>query len=171
MPGISARSTKKRINKLSENRLKSSHKYSDAIAHGEVKGCVLGKIIKHLGNSRVSVMTYDHDDASFRPKMYQAVIRNLLRKKNVTPMYSGDIVIMTPREFESRSSSDCRILDIVSVVDRKYTNALIKEGVVPSWINEAVNNCGLSDEGDDIFDYSQGPSGEDDFTSEDIDNI
>ena len=137
-------SCKKGASKFAILREKANKAVAQAVLNSEYDDCSFGKVVKHLGNSRVLVAGIDK-------KEYQAVIRNILRKKSSTPIYAGDIVVISSRDFESRASTSEARFDIMAVLGKKDIATLVKERRIPRW----MLHTGLEDDGeDDLFDYA-----------------
>jgi translation initiation factor IF-1 len=146
MPSKSSQSSKKGPSKFAILREKANKAVADAVLNYEYDDCTFGKVVKHLGNSRILVMGTDK-------KEYHAVIRCLLRKKSSTPIYAGDIVIISSRDFESRAGTVDARFDVMSVLGKKDIASLIKDKRIPRWMLHGGTDV-LSDDGeDDLFDY------------------
>jgi hypothetical protein len=173
-PATTTHSSQKKTSRIGEARKRSNKLFADAACRGEYDDCQFGKVLKHLGGSRVAVITWDSLDTSKAPRERQAVIRNLLRKKGCTPITIDDLVVLSSRDFETRSSSDEAIFDLVAIVEKKSAQRLIKDKTIPSWMAQCVSN-GIDmskDEDDgDIFDYETLEPTPDDDAEVDVDAI
>jgi translation initiation factor IF-1 len=142
MPGKS--NTNQTISKKNLHRMESNTKaVNESLYDPEA---IFGRVIKMLGNSRISVALSD-------TSIIQAQIRGLLRKKS-TPIASRDIVIL-----EKADTGDYYVIGVI--LDRKDSNRLSKDGKIPKWflatdidINEASKNVELSTNTlvDDLYD-------------------
>ena len=160
MPGLTARTAQKKTSRIGDARKRSNKLFADAACRGEYDDCQFGKVFKHLGGSRVAVITWDTFDAAKAPRERQAVIRNLLRKKGCTPITIDDLVVLSCREFETRAASDEAVFDLVAIIDKKSAQRLHKDAVIPSWMANSVSN-GLHNDVEvaaDIFDYDDVPA-------------
>lgn len=139
MSSKSPHSSKKGASKFAILREKANKTVTAAVLNSEYDDCSFGKVIKHLGNSRVLVAGIDK-------KEYQAVIRTILRKKSTTPIYAGDVVIISSRDFESRAGTADARFDIMAVKVSGFIISDIKEQT-PEICLEAVkrNGYALSD--------------------------
>jgi translation initiation factor IF-1 len=132
MPGKS--NTNQTISKKNLHRIESNTKAVNESF--ENVDTIFGRVIKMLGNSRLSVALED-------TSIIQAQIRGLLRKKS-TPIASRDIVIL-----EKSDTNDYYVIGVI--LDRKDSNKLSKEGRIPKWflatdvdVNEASKSIELS---------------------------
>lgn len=146
MPGATAKSMKKGISHVAQMRKDANKKMVKAAVEGELEGCTFGRVVKHLGNGQVQLLDYEKHDAI-------GVIRGLLRRKGVTPVCTGDVVIISERDFERKTGR--KTYDIVGIADGAAASALQKAGTIPEWmtaLGEAVGGAGAKD--DIEFDYS-----------------
>ena len=78
-----------------------------------------------------------------------AKIRGLLKKGQV-PIKTNDIVIMTPREFESKNTH----FDIIGVLTSKQASELKKNNVIPDYFLSDIGSTGfVKKEDGDAFDF------------------
>lgn len=115
---------------------KNAEMVQDAVS-GDLFGVIYGRVEKHLGCSRVQVLTAD-------TRTHLATIRNLLRNKRATRIETGDVVILAIRDFETTNGDigDDGIaadekFDVVGVMDRKAAKKLQRAGEIPSWMTTA----------------------------------
>lgn len=132
MPGKS--NTNQTISKKNLHRMASNTKAVNESLYEP--DSIFGRVIKMLGNSRISVALSD-------TSIIQAQIRGLLRKKS-TPIASRDIVIL-----EKADTNDYYVIGVI--LDRKDSNKLSKDSKIPKWflspeidINEASKCVELS---------------------------
>lgn len=153
MPGLSAKSAKKGISHVAQVRMDANRKMVKAAIEGELEGCTFGKVIKMLGGGNVQVTDMDKKDAI-------GVIRGLLRRKGVTPIVAGDVVIMSDRGMGSAKGK--KTYDIVGIANSSASSALNKEGHIPDWMlgavdavvgSKAAGGAGAKDEEEFEFDY------------------
>ena len=148
MPGMTAKSAKKGISHIAQMRKDANRKMVKSAIEGDLEGCTFGKVIKMFGGSNVHLVDMDKKEAI-------GVIRGLLRRRGVTPIGPGDVVIMSEREFETKGK---KTYDIVGVAYGPSVSALHKDGHIPDWMIGAVDavgaNGGAGKGEDDIeFDY------------------
>lgn len=125
------------LNRVAQMKAKKNQEMVQDAVNGELFGIVYGRVEKHLGCSRIQVLTADT-----RPHL--ATIRNLLRNKRATRIEVGDVVILSVRDFETNSGDigDDGIatdekFDVVGVMDRKAAKKLQRNGEIPSWMTTA----------------------------------
>ena len=172
MPGVTARSAKKGVSRLAKVRKAKNSAMSKAAGKGDLEGVEYAKVVKHLGDGRLSVLLSNN-------RSHIALIRGLLRRKGITPIAAGDIVILSSREYESRAEKAAAVFDVVSVMVKKDANALMKEGGIPAWMlasdASAAPTEGKKVEEEDAteFDYDgvKGDDDEDDDEEVDVDAV
>jgi hypothetical protein len=109
-------------------------------------------------------------------KTHKGRIRGLLRRKGVTPITSGDIVIISSREYESCAGKADAIFDIVGVMSKKDAKELEKIGKIPEWMMSSTDDStdkAPTNEGYE-FDYSEETKDKEDEDSDedvDVDNV
>lgn len=108
---------------------------------GEVE---FGRIVRNLGGRNMIVLNQDRKEC-------MAHIPGALAHRSSTPIITGSLVVIVPREYESRAGSEKRY-DIFAVVqDKKDIRVAIKEGKIPNWLlnqtDSAVDEDGVE------FDY------------------
>jgi translation initiation factor IF-1 len=114
MPGKSNTNqviSKKNLHRIESNKKAVNESFYDPDA-------VFGRVIKMLGNSRLSVALED-------TSIVQCQIRGLLRKKS-TPIDSRDIVIL-----EKTDTNSYYVIGVI--LDRKDSNKLSKDSKIPKW--------------------------------------
>lgn len=151
MPGMTAKSAKKGVSHIAQVRKDANRKMVKSAIEGELEGCTFGKVIKMYGGGNVQLVDMDKKEAL-------GVIRGLLRRRGVTPIGPGDVVIMSEREFETKGK---KTYDIVGVAYGPSVSALHKDGQIPDWMVGAVDavvgaHGGAGKSEDDIeFDYEE----------------
>ena len=163
MPGATMKSIKKGVSRVAAARKDANAKMVRAAVEGELEGCVFGRVVKHLGGGNIEVLDADKCQAI-------GAIRGLLRKRGVTPIAAGNIVLMSPREFESVKPGKKRTYDIVGVLDGAAAAALEKEGAIPTWMVGAgavEGSAGAAADGFE-FDYAGAAAGDEEV---DVDAI
>jgi len=142
-------------NQNSKNyRAEANRKTVEMTINGEVELAVYAKVLTRLGEGRMRIY-YENNK---RGQEGIAKIRGLLRRKGQVPIQTNDIVIMTPREFESKATH----FDIIGVLTSKQAAELKKNNVIPDYF---LNDIGSSDfikkEVSDAFDF--------DYADDDVD--
>jgi translation initiation factor IF-1 len=153
MPGLSAHTMKKgKTSKIAMKRKETNKRTVDLAVRGDLEDCEFGRVIKHLGNSRIRIICEDKRE-------YNAVIRGLLRRKGITPISTDDIVVLGKREWESRMYSDAMCFDVMAVLSRREVDRLKKEERIPDWMSS-----GEAKTDDAQYEFEYGPShGDKDF--------
>lgn len=127
MPGQSAHSIKKsKVSKIAKVRKDGNQKVVDSAVLGDLEDAEFGRVLKHLGDSRVRVLTSSRSEGN-------AVIRGLLRKRGCTPINTDNIVILSKRDYESRSDTKEAVYDVMAVLSNKDIEKLKKNGILPDW--------------------------------------
>jgi translation initiation factor IF-1 len=134
-------------NESSKNyRVEANRRTVEATINGEVELAIYAKVLTRLGEARMRIY-YENNK---RGKEGIAKIRGLLRKKGQVPIQTNDIVIVTPREFESKETH----FDIIGVLTSKQASELKKNNVIPDYF---LNDIGTTDfmkkEASDAFDF------------------
>ena len=134
-------------NQSSKNyRVEANRKTVEMTINGEVALAIYAKVLNRLGEGRMRIY-YENNK---RGQEGIAKIRGLLRRKGQVPIQTNDIVIMTPREFESKNTH----FDIIGVLTSKQASELKKNNVIPDYF---LNDIGSSDfvkkEVSDAFDF------------------
>jgi translation initiation factor IF-1 len=149
MPGMTAKSAKKGVSHIAQVRKDANRKMVKCAIEGELEGCTFGKVIKMLGGGNVQLVDMDKKESI-------GVIRGLLRRKGVTPIGAGDVVIMSDRGMDRKGK---KVYDIVGITDGPAASALNKDGQIPDWMIgavDAVAHGGAGKEEDEIeFDYDE----------------
>lgn len=133
----------------------------------ETEGIVFGRVLKHLGAGHVRVILPNKSEGI-------AKIRTVLSRRGSTPIVSDDIVVLSGRDFETKTTADGKAVDrvdrydLLGVLTRSQAAKMEKEGRIPAWFVLSAEEA--ADGEGDIFDYSEIP--EVDETEEiDIDAI
>lgn len=128
---------------------------------GEVE---FGRVVRNLGGRNMVILNKEKRECL-------AHIPGALAHRSSTPIISGSIVVVIPRNYESRAKEEKRY-DIFAVVqDKKDIRDAIKEGHIPDWM---FNESSSSDVDVIEFDYDGIQNKEDMDTEDDsidIDNI
>lgn len=125
MPGQSAHSIKKsKVSRVSKIRKEGNQKIADSALRGDLEEAEFGRVLKHLGDSRVRILTSERKECT-------AVIRGLLRRRGCTPINTDSLVVLSQREYESRKEP---IYDIMAVLSMREADKLKKMGIIPEWM-------------------------------------
>lgn len=139
-----------------------NQKVISSVLDGELDGAEYGRVLKHLGASNVRVILPNKREAIAR-------IRNVLSRRGSTPIVSGDIVVLSPRDYETASTESMRY-DIMAVMNKRDASKLEKSGIIPSWM--MISGDANDEGGEDLFDYSAvKEEDEESLDEEDIDKI
>jgi translation initiation factor IF-1 len=142
MPGLSVHSANKNMSKSKRSTIRKNATRIDAASRGELEGFEYGKIYKTLGNKTFIVI-----DSNKQQR--QAHIRGRLPRIAI-----DDVVLMSIREYESRSTSDKAVYDIMALLDKREVSQFIKTQIIPAWMSSVGDN-----DQEDLFDYSNIESG------------
>ena len=125
-------------------RKEINQKVVNSVMEGDMEGTVLARVLKHLGSGNIRVILPNKREAI-------AKIRTVLSRRGSTPIVSGDIVVLSGREFETKAEEDMRY-DVLGVMSRNEAAKLEKAGQIPSWM--IVGGEKEEEEGD-IFDFDE----------------
>lgn len=137
-----------------------------AAMDGDMEDIVFARVLKHLGAGHVRIILENKREGIAR-------IRSVLCKRGSTPIVSDDIVVLSGRDFETKSNNvgtDGKVIeridkyDLLGVLTRQQAAKMEKEGKIPSWF-VSFGEGGI--DGTDIFDYSEMPV-EDEVNVDDI---
>jgi initiation factor 1A len=152
------------LNRVAQMKAKKNQDMVQDAVNGELFGVIYGRVEKHFGCSRIQVLTAD-------TLLHLATIRNLLRNKRATRIEVGDVVILSPRDFETTKGDISEegigsddVFDVVGVMDRKAAKKLQRAGEIPFWMTtaqtaEEISNpkfgggAGAADEDDCGFEF------------------
>jgi translation initiation factor IF-1 len=138
-----------------------NQKVISSVLDGDLEGAEYGRVIKHLGAGNIRVILPNKREGI-------AKIRNVLSRRGSTPIVSGDIVVLSPRDFETGAAENMRY-DVMAVMSKRDASKLEKSGVIPSWMMLAGD--GDDEGGEDIFDYSEVKEENESLDDDDIDKI
>jgi translation initiation factor IF-1 len=128
--------------------------------NGDSEDIFFGRVLKHLGNGHVRVILPNKREGI-------AKIRSALTKRGTTPIVTDDIVVLSGREFETKSAvgPDGRPIekvekfDLLGVLSRAQAGKMEKEGKIPAWF--VASEDGSGGDGDNfVFDYTAAEEGE-----------
>jgi len=120
----------------------------EATMNGEVSLAIYAKVINRLGEGRMKIY-YENNK---RGQEGIGKIRGLLRRKGQVPIQTNDIVIMTPREFESKDSY--KHFDIIGVLTSKQASELKKDKMIPDYfLNDVASSEFEKKEDTHAFDF------------------
>ncbi len=119
---------------------------------GDMEDVQFGHVLKHLGAGHIRVVLSNKREGI-------AKIRTVLSKRGSTPIVAGDVVILSGRDFETKSTVNpdgtlnekVDRYDVLGVLSRPQAAKMEKEGKIPSWF---ITTDAGEGEGD-IFDYSE----------------
>lgn len=134
-------------NESSKNyRVEANKRTVEQTMNGEVTLAVYAKVLNRLGEGRMRIY-YENNK---RGQEGIAKIRGLLRRKGQVPIQTNDIVIMTPREFESKNTH----FDIIGVLTSKQASELKKNNVIPDYfLNDIASSDFTKKEAVDAFEF------------------
>ncbi len=114
----------------------------------DMEGVEFARVLKHLGAGHVRIILPNSKEGI-------AKIRTFLTKRGSTPISTGDIVILSGREFETRTTEggDDKVdrYDLLGVLSRSQASKMEKAGRIPGWFISLDE--GKAEEGE-LFDYS-----------------
>jgi translation initiation factor IF-1 len=149
------------LNRVAQMKAKKNQDMVQDAVNGDLLGVIYGRVEKHFGHSRIQVLTSDLIT-------HLATIRNILRNKRATRIDVGDVVILSPRDFETTKGEINEdgiaaddVFDVIGVMDRKAAKKLQRNGEIPAWMTgaqtaEEIMNPkagGAGDEEGFYFDY------------------
>ena len=137
-------------NQSSKNyRVEANRKTVEATINGEVALAIYAKVMSRLGEGRMRIY-YENNK---RGQEGVAKIRGLLRRKGQVPIQSNDIVIVTPREFESGKDAH-KHFDIIGVLTSKQASELKKHKIIPDYfMNDIASDDFEKKEVTEAFDF------------------
>jgi translation initiation factor IF-1 len=151
MPIVAARSASKNMSKSKRNANHKNKIRIEAALKDELTCCSYGKVTKALGNKMFIIV-----DA--KNIQYLAHIRGKLTRVSI-----GNIVLLNIREYESRSTTEKAVFDIMAVFSDTDASHLVKSGAIPKWMTSKDETT------DDLFDYGGNDTDSNDEIK--IDNI
>jgi initiation factor 1A len=137
-------------NQSSKNyRVEANKRTVEATINGEVALAIYAKVTSRLGECRMRIY-YEHNK---RGQEGVAKIRGLLRKKGQVPIQTNDIVIVTPREFETGKDAT-KHFDIIGVLTSKQASELKKQNAIPEYfLNDIASTDFKKKEDGDAFEF------------------
>jgi len=139
-------------------RVEANRRAVDAVMAGEVELAAYAKITSKLGDGRMQIYYMQGN----RGSVGIGKIRGVLRRKGQVPIQTNDIVIVTPREFESGKDA-CKHFDIIGVITSKQASELKKRGEIPDYFLGDATSCDMSKKEKDGFDF--------DYTVDDSEDV
>uniref|UniRef100_A0A6C0D5Y1 S1-like domain-containing protein n=1 Tax=viral metagenome TaxID=1070528 RepID=A0A6C0D5Y1_9ZZZZ len=145
-------------NQSSNNyRVEANKRTVDSVMNGEVTLAIYAKVLNRLGEGRMRIY-YEHNK---RGQEGIAKIRGLLRKKGQVPIQTNDVVIITPREFESGKDAS-KHFDIIGVLTSKQVSDLKKHKAIPDYfLNDVASTNFDKKEVVDAFEFDYEAQDED----------
>jgi translation initiation factor IF-1 len=115
-----------------------------------------GRVVRHLGAGNIRIILSNKVEGI-------AKIRSVLSRRGSTPIVSGDIVVLSGRDFETSAVENKANMryDVLAVMTRQEASRLEKAGRIPSWMMLEGEN---DESKEDIFDYTE-------IESEDEENL
>ena len=149
-------------NQSSKNyRVEANKRTVEQAMSGEVTLAVYAKVTGRLGEGRMRI----YYELNTRGQEGIAKIRGLLRKRGQVPIQTNDIVIVTPREFESGKDAS-KHFDIIGVLTPKQVSELKKNKMIPDYFINDITSCDFTKkEVVDAFEFDY------DADELDVDNI
>jgi len=150
-------------NQSSKNyRVEANKRTVEATINGEVALAVYAKVMSRLGEGRMRIY-YQNGNRGYEGI---AKIRGLLRKRGQVPIQTNDIVIVTPREFESGKDAH-KHFDIIGVLTSKQASELKKHKLIPDYfLNDITSSDFEKKEDGEAFEFEY-----DDDAEVDVDAI
>ena len=141
-------------------RVEGNRKMVEATMNGEVASAIYAKVMNRLGDGRMRIY-YENNKRGCEGI---GKIRGLLQRKGQVPIQTNDVVIVTPREFESGKDAH-KHFDIIGVLAPKQVAELKKHNLIPDYfINDVGSNDFTKKEVKDGFEF--------DYNEDvDVDNI
>ncbi len=131
-----------------------------AAMDGDMEDCMFGRVLKHLGSGHVRVILPNSKEGI-------AKIRTVLSKRGSTPIVTDDIVVLSGRDFETRTKEKEDAVDrydLLGVLTRSQASKLEKDGKIPAWFLSLEEK----EEEGEIFDYAHAEEGETEVNIDDI---
>jgi translation initiation factor IF-1 len=135
-------------NSSSKNYRVEANKRTVSLAlSGNLTNTIYAKVLAKMGDARMRIY-YEEDKRN-----YEGIgkIRGLLRKRGQVPIQVNDVVIVSPREFESSGINSKKNFDIIAVLSSKEANELKKRKEIPDYYLNDFNSNNLENI---EFDYS-----------------
>lgn len=141
-----------------------------AAMNDDGENVLFGRVLKHLGTGHVRVILPNKREGI-------AKIRTVLSRRGSTPIATDDVVVLSGRDFETRTTEVATTAsgaekveryDLLGVLTRAQAAKMEKDGRIPSWFT-VIGDKGADELESDIFDYTETPEEDDDEV--DVDNI
>lgn len=142
-------------------RKEINNRIVSSVMDDDLEGAAFGRVVKHLGASHILVLLENKQEGIAR-------IRNILARRGSTPIVTDDIVILSPRDFETTKDTKPRF-DVLAVTSRQQAARLEKDGKIPAWMMQTSTEVEKGSE--DIFDYLEPPAEEFEESDVDVDDI
>jgi translation initiation factor IF-1 len=122
-----------------------------AAMDGDMEDVEFARVLKHLGAGHVRIILTNKREGI-------AKIKTALARRGSTPIVTDDIVVISGRDFETKSSvgpdglpiEKVERFDIIGVLTRAQASKLEREGKIPGWFMATTEGAA---ESGDIFDY------------------
>lgn len=158
MPGISRNTAVKHMSRTKRVAIAKNEKRTDAAINLNLESCTFGKVSKALGNKMFTIINTEKHE-------HLAYIRGKMAR-----VETGHVVLLSVREYESRSKSEKAVYDIMGVFTPKQVTQLIKAKQAPAWML-SLPDAEYDDEDSNIFDFDECDKDGDNDSDVDIDDI
>ncbi len=138
------KSKKGRLN--GNQRKEINQRLVNSVLDSESEDLSFGRVLRHLGAGNIRVILPNKVEGI-------AKIRSVLSRRGSTPIVSGDIVVLSGRDFETsavENKANTRY-DVLAVMTRQEASRLEKSGRIPPWMMLEGDN---DETKEDIFDYN-----------------
>ncbi len=119
-----------------------------AAMDGEMEDVSFARVLKHLGGGHVRIILSNKREGI-------AKIKTALARRGSTPIVTDDIVVISGRDFETRTTEAGKErvdrFDILGVLTRAQSARMEREGRIPAWFLAIGDGPDGGEE--DIFDY------------------
>jgi hypothetical protein len=133
-----------------------------AAMDGDMEDVEFARVLKHLGAGHVRIILANKREGI-------AKIKTALARRGSTPIVTDDIVVISGRDFETRTTEAGKEkvdrFDIIGVLTRQQSAKMEREGRIPAWFL-AIGD-GADAEAEDIFDF-EGVKEEDEVNVDEI---
>lgn len=132
-----------------------------AAMDGDMEDVSFARVLKHLGGGHVRIILANKCEGI-------AKIKTALARRGSTPIVSDDIVVISGRDFETRTAEPGKVerFDILGVLTRAQSAKMEREGRIPAWFLAIGDGADGGEE--DIFDYEAVKEDEGDVNIDDI---
>jgi translation initiation factor IF-1 len=122
---------------------------------GDAEDVQFGRVLRHLGSGHIRVILDNQREGI-------AKIRTVLSKRGSTPIVADDIVVLSGRDFETKTTtvSEGKVVekidrfDVLGVLTRQQAVRMEKEGRIPAWFIAAAEDVKTGDIGE-AFEFGE----------------